>query len=158
MLDIQRDLFADVVDVVVTDGFTGNIVIKTVEGTARAFSGAVRDARRSSRRAGLGGRLLGPELNELGKIIDPDSTGGAILLGLRGVAVVGHGSSGPVGIANAARVAARSVQERTVERTAELLTRSGATRAMLRDRKPDTPEDGVADLSAAGAAPAKQAL
>ena len=57
--------------------------------------------------------------------MDPDTTGGAILLGLRGVAVVGHGSSGPDGIANAIRLAARTVEVEAVERTAELLERSG---------------------------------
>ena len=67
--------------------------------------------------------------------MDPDTTGGAILLGLRGVAVVGHGSSGPEGIANAIRLAARAVEQRAVERTGELLERSGATRAAMRDRK-----------------------
>ncbi len=65
--------------------------------------------------------------------MDPDQTGGAILLGLRGVAVVGHGSSGAEGVANAIRLAARAVRERAVERTAELLERAAATRASLRD-------------------------
>ena len=67
--------------------------------------------------------------------MDPDTTGGAILLGLRGVAVVGHGSSGADGIANAIRLAARAVEADAVERTAELLQRSGATRGAMRDRK-----------------------
>ena len=67
--------------------------------------------------------------------MDPDTTGGAILLGLRGLAVVGHGSSGPDGIANAIRLAARGVDEHAVERTTELLERSGMTRGSLRDRK-----------------------
>jgi phosphate acyltransferase len=67
--------------------------------------------------------------------MNPDTTGGAILLGLRGVAVVGHGSSGPDGIANAVRLAARAVSEHSVERTGELLERSGATRSALRDGK-----------------------
>ena len=77
----------------------------------------------------LGGLLLRPALGGLRRELDPDSTGGAILLGLRGVAVVAHGSSGPDGIANAIRLAARAVEQRAVERTAELLERSGATRA-----------------------------
>jgi glycerol-3-phosphate acyltransferase PlsX len=65
--------------------------------------------------------------------MDPDTTGGAILLGLRGVAVVGHGSSGEGGIANAIRLAARSVEEDAVARTAKLLSEHGATRSGLRD-------------------------
>ena len=67
--------------------------------------------------------------------MDPDTTGGAILLGLRGVAVVGHGSSGADGIANAIRLAARSVEVGAIDRTAELLARSGTTRGAMRDRK-----------------------
>jgi phosphate acyltransferase len=130
-----RDLLGDVADVIVTDGFTGNVALKTIEGTASAVAGAVRDAARSGPLAAVGGLLLRPALGGLRRQMDPDSTGGAILLGLRGVAVVGHGSSGPDGIANAIRLAARAVDERAVERTAELLERSGATRSALRDRK-----------------------
>ena len=118
---------------IVTDGFTGNVVLKTIEGTARTVADAVRRggalgpargrrraAAAARRSAGCAGRWT------------PTRTGGAILLGLRGVAVVGHGSSGPDGIANAVRLAARAVEERAVERTAELLERSGTT-AGLRD-------------------------
>jgi glycerol-3-phosphate acyltransferase PlsX len=79
--------------------------------------------------------LLRPALGGLRREMDPDTTGGAILLGLGGLAVVGHGSSGPEGIANAVRLAARGVEERAVGRTAELLERSGMTRGSMRDRK-----------------------
>jgi glycerol-3-phosphate acyltransferase PlsX len=65
--------------------------------------------------------------------MDPNSVGGAILLGLRGVAVAGHGSSTPEGVANAIRLADRSVRERAVERTAERLRASGASREQLRE-------------------------
>jgi glycerol-3-phosphate acyltransferase PlsX len=65
--------------------------------------------------------------------MDPNAVGGAILLGLRGVAVVAHGSSTPDGIANAVRLAHRAVSERAVERTAELLATSGARRDALRE-------------------------
>jgi glycerol-3-phosphate acyltransferase PlsX len=128
-----KDLLAGVADVIVTDGFTGNVVLKTIEGTARAVGQAVSAAARSGPVAAAGGLLLRPALGGLRRQLDPDSTGGAILLGLRGVAVVGHGGSGPEGVANAVRLAARSVGERAVERTAELLERSGGTRAALRD-------------------------
>jgi glycerol-3-phosphate acyltransferase PlsX len=130
-----RDLLAGTADVIVTDGFTGNVALKTIEGTAGAVAGAVRSAARSGPLAALGGLLLRPALGGLRRQMEPDNTGGAILLGLRGVAVVGHGSSGPDGIANAIRLAARAVSERAVERTGELLERSGATRAALRDGK-----------------------
>jgi phosphate acyltransferase len=127
-----RDVPAGAVDVIVTDGFTGNVTLKTMEGTAREFGAAVREAARSGPRAALGGLLMRPALRDLRYRLDPDTTGGAILLGLRAVAVVAHGSSGPDGIANAIRLADRCVHERAVERTAELLARSGATRGALR--------------------------
>ncbi|MFL5871327.1 MAG: phosphate acyltransferase PlsX [Solirubrobacterales bacterium] len=130
-----RDLFGDAADVIVTDGFTGNIALKTIEGTAKAVATAVADAARSNPVAALGGLLLRPALGGLRRDTDPDTTGGAILLGLRGVAVVGHGSSGAEGIENAIRLAARTVDERAVERTAELMAQAGATRSGLRDRK-----------------------
>jgi glycerol-3-phosphate acyltransferase PlsX len=130
-----RDLMTGEADVVVTDGFTGNVVLKTIEGTARAVADAVGAAARSGPRAAAGGLLLRPALGTLRSQMDPDTTGGAILLGLRGLAVVGHGSSGPDGIANAIRLAAHGVEERAVERTAQLLERSGMTRGSMRDRK-----------------------
>ena len=126
-----RDLLAGIADVIVTDGFTGNIALKTLEGTAKTVASAIGDAARSNPVAAAGGLLLRPALGGLRRQMDPDGTGGGILLGLRGVVVVGHGSSGPDGIANAIRLAARSVQERAVERTAELLQASGATRGEL---------------------------
>jgi glycerol-3-phosphate acyltransferase PlsX len=130
-----RDLLAQSADVIVTDGFTGNVVLKTIEGTASTVGQAVGDAARSNPVAVVGGLLLRPALGGLRRSVDPDNTGGAILLGLRGTAVVAHGSSGPDGIANAIRLAARSVSERAVERTGELLERSGAGRgAMRRER------------------------
>ena len=130
-----RDLLSGSADVIVTDGFTGNVALKTIEGTALTVAEAVRGAARSNPVAAVGGLLLRPALGGLRHEMDPDTTGGAILLGLRGVAVVGHGSSGPDGIANAIRLAARAVEVDAVERTAELLERSGKTRAAMRDRK-----------------------
>jgi glycerol-3-phosphate acyltransferase PlsX len=130
-----RDLLSGDADVVVTDGFTGNVTLKTIEGTAKAVAGAVRDAARSNPMSAAGGLLLRPALSGLRREMDPDSTGGAILLGLRRVAVVGHGSSGPEGVANAVRLADRAVRENAVERTAEQLKDSGAGRGAMRDRK-----------------------
>jgi glycerol-3-phosphate acyltransferase PlsX len=127
-----RDLLDPPADVVVTDGFTGNVVLKTIEGTAKAVAGAVRDAAKSGPRAGAGGLLLRPALGRLRESLDPDATGGAILLGLRGVAVVGHGSAGAEGIANQIRLAARTVSERAVERTEALIERSGVGRGAIR--------------------------
>jgi phosphate acyltransferase len=130
-----RDLLTGAVDVIVTDGFTGNVTLKTIEGTASAVGEAVRSAARSGPIAMAGGLLLRGSLGELRATLDPDNTGGAILLGLRGVAIVGHGSTGPEGIANQIRLAARSVAERVPERIADLLRSSGSGRAAIRARE-----------------------
>jgi glycerol-3-phosphate acyltransferase PlsX len=130
-----RDLPAAVADVVVTDGFTGNVALKLMEGTAKVVSGAVGDAARSNPVSAVGGLLLKPALGGLRRELHPDTTGGAILLGLRGIAVVGHGSSGPEGIANAVRLAARCAEVDAVGRTAALLRESGAGRGALAARE-----------------------
>jgi glycerol-3-phosphate acyltransferase PlsX len=116
-----RDLPAAKTDVVVTDGFTGNVSLKLLEGTAKTVAAAVGDAARSNPIAAAGGLLLKPALNGLRRELHPDTTGGAILLGLRGIAVVGHGSSGAEGIANAIRLAARCAEVDAVGRTAALI-------------------------------------
>jgi glycerol-3-phosphate acyltransferase PlsX len=126
-----RDLPSGAVDVVVTDGFTGNVSLKLMEGTAKTVTAAIRDAARSNPLAALGGLLLRPALGGLRRELHPDTTGGAILLGLRGIAVVGHGSSGAEGIANAVRLAARCVEVDAVGRTAALLREGGAGRGEL---------------------------
>jgi glycerol-3-phosphate acyltransferase PlsX len=126
-----RDLPASTVDVVVTDGFTGNVALKLMEGTARTVAAAVGEAARSNPVAAIGGLLLKPALGGLRRELHPDTTGGAILLGLRGIAVVGHGSSGAEGIANAVRLAARCAEVDAVGRTAALLRDGGAGRGAL---------------------------
>jgi phosphate acyltransferase len=126
-----RDLPAGAADVVVCDGFTGNVALKLMEGTAKTVTGAIRDAARSNPLAALGGLLMRPALGSLRRELHPDATGGAILLGLRGIAVVGHGSAGAEGIASAVRLAARSVEVDAVGRTAALLREGGAGRGEL---------------------------
>ena len=126
-----RDLPAATVDVVVTDGFTGNVSLKLLEGTAKTVAAAVADAARSNPLASLGGLLLKPALGSLRRELHPDTTGGAILLGLRGIAVVGHGSAGAEGIANAVRLAARCAEVDAVGRTAALMAEGGAGRGAL---------------------------
>jgi phosphate acyltransferase len=126
-----RDLPGAAADVVVTDGFTGNVALKLMEGTAKTVTGAIRGAARSNPLAALGGLLLRPALGGLRRELHPDITGGAILLGLRGIAVVGHGSSGAEGVANAVRLAALCVEVDAVGRTAALLREGGAGRGEL---------------------------
>ena len=126
-----RDLPAAKTDVVVTDGFTGNVSVKLLEGTAKTVAAAVGDAARSNPIAAAGGLLMRPAMGPLREKFDPDSTGGAVLLGLRQPVVVGHGMSGVEGVANAVRLAARCAEAGAVERTAALLEKGGATRGAL---------------------------
>jgi glycerol-3-phosphate acyltransferase PlsX len=124
-----HEVTAGVVDVVVTDGFTGNVALKLMEGTARTVTGAVREAIRSSPLSSLGGLLVRGRLGGLRRELDPNATGGAVLLGLRRPVVIAHGGSSSEGIANAVRLARRSVEEEAVERTAEALASAGLLRS-----------------------------
>jgi len=101
-----RDLLGDEADVIVTDGFTGNVALKTAEGTAKKIVSALLGAFDSSEDSREGARLLTPALLPLYETLDPESIGGAVLLGIKGVCVISHGSSGPKAIDNAIRAAA----------------------------------------------------
>jgi phosphate acyltransferase len=125
------DLPAATVDVIVTDGFTGNVSLKVMEGAARTLVEAISDIAHKNVLAAAGGLLLKPALGGLRREFDPDTTGGAILLGLRSIAIVSHGSSGSAGVANAVRLAARCAEVDAVGRTAALLREGGAGRAAL---------------------------
>jgi glycerol-3-phosphate acyltransferase PlsX len=116
------------VDVVVTDGFTGNVMLKTMEGTLTALLDAIRAAALSSPRSKVGGALLRPALGGLRDELDPELQGGAVLLGLRKLGVVPHGSFTARGIAAAVEVAARGVRSELVERTHAALESAGALR------------------------------
>ena len=92
---------------VVCDGFTGNICLKLLEGTIKTVLEGIRDEIRSSTRGKVGGLLIRPAARHLRERLDPDTYGGAYLLGLRGLAVIAHGNSSRTAIANAIRLAAR---------------------------------------------------
>ena len=98
------------VDVVVTDGFSGNIALKTAEGTARFVTDLLRRAFKSSLRSKAGFALSKPALNLLKVHLDPNNHNGAVFLGLNGLVVKSHGSANAKGVANAIRVAARMVR------------------------------------------------
>lgn len=119
------DLVGGGVDVVVTDGFTGNVALKAVEGTAKVVVGAVRGAILETPLSKLGGLLVRGRLGGLREQLSQDAVGGAILLGLRGVAVLAHGNATATGIANAVRLAQRAVDERMIERTEAALEAAG---------------------------------
>jgi len=109
-------------DVVVADGFTGNVALKTLEGTVRSLLASLRDELDSSWRGKLGGFLIRPAARRLRSRLDPETYGGGYLLGLRGIVVIAHGSSSRVAIANAIELAARGVDHRVVERLQERLS------------------------------------
>src|SRR3954453_11658743 len=111
------EITAGKADVVVTDGFTGNVVLKLMEGVSDAMLRAIRDVATSSRRAKAGGMLLRPALLEFREGIDPESAGGAYLRGLRRLGVVPHGRFGRIGTAQAILLAARGVRGDIVART-----------------------------------------
>ena len=111
-----RELLRGKADVVVCDGFTGNIALKALEGMARVVFDALRAEIGASPRGRLGGALIRPAARRVRTRLDPDTYGGAYLLGLRGLAVSAHGNSSRTAIANAIALAARGVDGRVVER------------------------------------------
>jgi glycerol-3-phosphate acyltransferase PlsX len=117
----SRDLLAGAADVVVCDGFTGNVVLKLLEGTISTVLEALREEITASRRGKVGGLLIRPAARGMRTRLDPDTYGGAYLLGLRGLAVIAHGNSPRRAIANAIRLAARGVEHDVVGRLAQRL-------------------------------------
>jgi glycerol-3-phosphate acyltransferase PlsX len=115
-------------DVIVMDGFTGNITLKLIEGVSSRTLKAIRSAAMSSNRAKLGGWLLAPAVRRLRAEIDPEGPGGAYMLGLRQLGVVAHGRFTRRGFARAIEVAARGVEEDVISATREALQAAGALR------------------------------
>ena len=109
-----RDIMTDDVDVIVTDGFTGNVALKTLEGGMRALVNALFGVFAASDEAKAAAEVLMPGLLPLYSQLDPDSYGGAILLGVDGVCIISHGSSSATAIVNAVRVAADMVEHDVV--------------------------------------------
>jgi glycerol-3-phosphate acyltransferase PlsX len=100
-----RDVMTAEVDVVVTDGFTGNVVLKTLEGGMRTLVSAIFEAFGTSPETQAASEVLVPALLPLYSTLDPDNTGGAMLLGVDGLCLISHGSSSATAIVNAVRVA-----------------------------------------------------
>jgi phosphate acyltransferase len=109
-------------DVVVADGFTGNVALKTVEGTVKSLLDALRTELEASFRGKLAGALMRPAARRVRDRLDPETYGGGYLLGLNGLVVIAHGSSSRVAIANAISLGARGVDHRVVERLHERLS------------------------------------
>jgi phosphate acyltransferase len=120
----SRELLRGAGDVVVADGFTGNIALKLLEGTIKDLLAALRDEIAASARGKLGGLLIRPAARALRERLDPDTYGGAYLLGLRGLVVIAHGNSSRRAVANAIRYAAVGVDHQVVERLRQRMVRS----------------------------------
>lgn len=140
-LELQFDGFVESdkinrgeVDVVVTDGFSGNIALKAIEGTARFVTDLLRRAFTSSFRSKVGFLVSRPATELLRHHLDPNNHNGAVFLGLNGVVVKSHGSANAAGVANAVAVAARLLEENLTERIAanlgELRARTGTAESV----------------------------
>ncbi len=127
-----RELLRFAADVVVTDGFTGNVALKLLEGTIRELLDALREEVAATARGKLGGLLIRPAARGLRSRLDPETYGGAYLLGLRGLSVIAHGNSSRTAIANAIRLAARGVEHRVVDRLSE--------RMVVDSARPEVPD------------------
>lgn len=114
-------------DVFVTDGFTGNVCLKTIEGTSKTLFGALKEVMMENTKTKLAALALKDGLDKLKKSIDPDTYGGAPLLGVNGACLIGHGSSNATAIKNGVAMTAKTVRldvsgiiERTVKKDEEL--------------------------------------
>lgn len=103
-----KDVLRGVADVIVTDGFTGNVALKLLEGTSKVLLGQVKDAMTSTPMNKAAAAVLKPALVKLKERLDPDTYGGAPLLGVDGVCIIAHGSSKARAVANGIRVAAQA--------------------------------------------------
>ena len=105
-----NDVLTGAADVIVTDGFTGNVALKLLEGTSRILLGQVKIAMTGNAVSTLAAAVLKPAMMRLKKRLDPDTYGGAPLLGIDGISIIGHGSSNARAVANALRVAASAAR------------------------------------------------
>jgi glycerol-3-phosphate acyltransferase PlsX len=133
-----RDLLTGAADVVVADGFTGNVALKVTEGTIQSLLEGLREEITATVVGKLGGLLIRPAARRLRKRLDPDTYGGAYLLGLRGLAVIAHGNSSRRAITNAVSLAARGVEKDVVGRLTQNLAES-----VLASRPSTTPTPNV---------------
>jgi phosphate acyltransferase len=118
-----RDLMTDRVDVVVTDGFTGNVALKTLEGGMRFVVNKVLEVMVASDEAKEAAKVLLPSLAPVAEDLDPDTHGGAVLLGVNGVCIISHGSSSARAIVNAVRVGRDAVHADLVAKVAKAVGR-----------------------------------
>ncbi|MDE0666861.1 MAG: phosphate acyltransferase PlsX, partial [Acidimicrobiaceae bacterium] len=118
-----RDIMTPDIDVVVTDGFTGNVTLKALEGALRALFGRMLVAIDTDDVSREAGQMLAPALDEMARELHPDGVGGALLLGVRGVCVISHGASSAAAIMNAIGVAREMVAAGMVDHIAAVARR-----------------------------------
>lgn len=116
-----RDVLAGIVDVIVTDGFTGNVILKLAEGEAKTLFSWIRDALMSSLRSKIGGWLVTPALRGLMSRVDPNQYGAQPLLGVNGYAFIGHGSADSTAVLSAIETAYQLVQKNMLDTMREAL-------------------------------------
>lgn len=124
------DILPGAYDIFVTDGFTGNVCLKTIEGTSKTLFKALKDIFYSSVLTKVGALAIKGGLKKLMAQVSPDTYGGAPLLGVKGACIVGHGSSNAVAIKNGIHTTAKIVRERVSERISETVAgQAGAARS-----------------------------
>jgi glycerol-3-phosphate acyltransferase PlsX len=129
------EVLSGAVDVVVTDGYTGNVALKLIEGVSATVLAAIREAAIASPRARIGGALMRPALRAFRGKIDPEEQGGAYLLGLRRLGVIPHGRFTRRGFAQAIVRAHRGVEDDLPSRTHAALQAAGVLRVSPLDRR-----------------------
>lgn len=142
------DLLTGACDVIVTDGFTGNVCIKTIEGTASVLFSAIKDIFMTSMKTKVAALALKDGLKGLKDSTDPDTYGGAPILGVKGVCLVGHGSSGATAIANGIASTAMAVKQGLPEEIAAVIAASTGSQDAA---------SGASDALAAGAVDEREA-
>lgn len=116
-----RDIPAGVADVIVTDGFTGNVALKLLEGVSKSLLGQVKGVMMATPITKLAALVLRGSFDELKARLDPDAYGGAPLLGINGVSIIGHGSSSGRAVSSAIRVSAQAVRGQLTDRIARAI-------------------------------------
>jgi len=120
------DIGKGIVDVVVTDGFTGNIALKTAEGTAKMYTSFLKDALKSSLCSKIGALLAKPALSKIKDKLDPRKHNGAMLLGLNGIVIKSHGGTDDIGFENAIKVAIKLIEHDINKQIIEEMATSGS--------------------------------
>lgn len=120
-----RDILCGTYDVIVTDGFTGNVALKTLEGTAKYIVAQLKAAASASKKVGLGALMVKPALKDMSALLSGDLYGGAIMLGLKAPVLVGHGATNPEAIKNGALTTARCVRLGLCDKLAAAIAQEG---------------------------------